>query len=169
MSAPIKWIEAGSVFGRWLVVGPSADRSNGAVLWNCICECGTSRPVSGLRLRRGDSRSCGCLRAELLTKHGGAREGNRHPLYATWTSNVGTDRTRYIDSDASLLKRRKHALHFRVGLDLHVGRTAPPARREPSMTRCLSNPGGWLRLAVDLPRPRRLTISLPDEKPGEVL
>jgi hypothetical protein len=65
MSAPIKWIEIGSVFDRWLVVGPSERRSSrGAVLWNCICECGTSRPVSGVLLRSGESRSCGCLSTE---------------------------------------------------------------------------------------------------------
>jgi hypothetical protein len=85
----IKFIELGSVFGRWLVVGPATDRSSsGCVLWNCICECGTSRPVSGKLLCSGESKSCRCYLAESTSKrftiHGGAQAGNYHPLYNTW-------------------------------------------------------------------------------------
>jgi hypothetical protein len=82
-------IEPGTIFGRWMVVGPSERRSSsGAVLWNSICDCGADGLVSGVDLRRGHSRSCGCLNAELVSKrsttHGGSRHGNSHPLYYTW-------------------------------------------------------------------------------------
>ena len=30
-----------------------------------ICDCGTERVLNGRSLRTGDSRSCGCLRADL--------------------------------------------------------------------------------------------------------
>jgi hypothetical protein len=83
-------IEPGTIFGKWAVVGPSERRSSShGVFWWCICECGTTRPVLGGNLRSGVSKSCGCMQAEVtskrVTKHGGARHGNLHPLYHTWT------------------------------------------------------------------------------------
>lgn len=36
--------------------------------WNCICECGTERVVDTWPLTNGDSKSCGCLIVDLLSK-----------------------------------------------------------------------------------------------------
>lgn len=48
----------GEVFGKWTVLSFShlvrADK-----YWNCLCECGRSKAVSGSSLRRGSSLSCG--------------------------------------------------------------------------------------------------------------
>jgi hypothetical protein len=55
----------GKRFGRWRVIRYARDRR-----WFCVCDCGTRRAVCGKSLRNGGSRSCGCLRRELLTKHG---------------------------------------------------------------------------------------------------
>ena len=40
--------------------------------WLCICDCGKETKVLGYRLRNGSTKSCGCLRKEILnhTKHG---------------------------------------------------------------------------------------------------
>lgn len=61
--------------------GRSKDRK---ILWLCRCDCGTQSIVSGKRLRNGESKSCGCLAAEVLAarnhKHG--QVGTR--LYRIW-------------------------------------------------------------------------------------
>lgn len=69
----------GRVFGRLTVIEKTDRRSSsGDIFWRCQCECGNRAEVNGGALRRGESRSCGCLFLEvaaekfrkLLTKHG---------------------------------------------------------------------------------------------------
>lgn len=65
----------GKKFGRWRVLSKGESQGNGA-MWNCLCECGTTRLVNGNALRRGTSASCGCT----ITKH-----GKKHTrLYNIW-------------------------------------------------------------------------------------
>jgi len=77
----------GQKFGRWKVLFKKITTKQGVVMWECICECGTVKLVSAPSLQRGHSRSCGCLRKEILFKmsisHGGT-SGRYHPLYKTW-------------------------------------------------------------------------------------
>lgn len=53
-------------FGR-LVVEKRADTvaRNGNVCWLCLCDCGQRVVVEGYALRKGITRSCGCLRREV--------------------------------------------------------------------------------------------------------
>ena len=55
----------GEKFGRWTVLGRADDYYTGNSRWNCICSCGAERVVMSTILRRGESKSCGCLRGEL--------------------------------------------------------------------------------------------------------
>jgi hypothetical protein len=55
----------GKQFGRWTVLERSEDGKGGNVRWLCRCECGTERAVVERSLRKGVSRSCGCLAREL--------------------------------------------------------------------------------------------------------
>lgn len=59
----------GRKFGRWTVIefsGRKMYRNHPQILWKCVCECGTIKEdVHGGTLRRGESKSCGCLRVEL--------------------------------------------------------------------------------------------------------
>lgn len=75
----------GDVFGRLTVVGelPKQKRLR---LWNCKCECGAEAAVQQGNLRMGITRSCGCLRRELLraTQHGESRPGAKTPEYNIW-------------------------------------------------------------------------------------
>ena len=73
----------GLKFGRWYV--KSYYHKKGKMFyWNCICDCGTERPVFGGDLKRGGSLSCGCLKDELskerLTKHNKSRTA----IYGSW-------------------------------------------------------------------------------------
>lgn len=40
----------------------------GDIRWICQCSCGTAKVVSGNSLRRGTTKSCGCLRDEIVSK-----------------------------------------------------------------------------------------------------
>lgn len=52
-------------FGRWVVICSAPSTAAGA-MWLCRCECGTERNVLGKKLRNGHSKSCGCLRADVI-------------------------------------------------------------------------------------------------------
>lgn len=63
----------GMRFGRWTVIKRkgsktyrSPDGSSTFPLWLCRCDCGAEAIVMGDNLKRGRSKSCGCLRDELL-------------------------------------------------------------------------------------------------------
>jgi hypothetical protein len=81
-------IEAGTVFGRWTVIGPERPRSIRSYL--CRCDCGNTGTVRKEKLLNGTSRSCGCLQREQLTTHGltagAVRQQSRE--YWIWNSMV---------------------------------------------------------------------------------
>lgn len=78
--------EPGERFGSLVVIAISPDRgSNGAVRWQCQCDCGAIRIVPGTSLRNGKVLSCGCLVREAcslrMRKHG---LSDAIPEYAIW-------------------------------------------------------------------------------------
>lgn len=74
----------GVKFGRLAVIKQAGRNKRGQIVWSCECDCGKEVVVCGASLRRGNTRSCGCLQRERAieynTKHGG--KGTR--LYKTW-------------------------------------------------------------------------------------
>jgi len=54
----------GKRFGRLLVTGCMGKDKNGAILWNCRCDCGNETIVRGSILVCGKQQSCGCLGRE---------------------------------------------------------------------------------------------------------
>lgn len=76
----------GEKFGRLTVlrcVGTDGRRT----LYDCQCSCGVLKVLVGSNLVSGDTKSCGCLRRELLTSMGNrskihGQSGNR--LYFIW-------------------------------------------------------------------------------------
>lgn len=54
----------GQRFGRLVVVSESAERRSSEVMWECKCDCGHVKNVRGLSLRKGITKSCGCLSKE---------------------------------------------------------------------------------------------------------
>jgi len=55
----------GQKFGKWLVIKrrekPKSVKFS-AVFWLCQCSCGNKKIVNSAALRKGISKSCGCLR-----------------------------------------------------------------------------------------------------------
>lgn len=64
----------GQQFGRLLVVKRDP-KKYAKTHWICLCQCGNIKSVDACYLRKGRTRSCGCLRKELAAeahyKHGG--------------------------------------------------------------------------------------------------
>lgn len=59
----------GQRFGKLTVLYPLEKRNNqGLVVWKCQCDCGNQCDVVGSYLRKGQTKSCGCLKKELLIK-----------------------------------------------------------------------------------------------------
>lgn len=90
---------SGLRFGRWTVLRRGKNTEQGQARWLCQCECGTKRLLKSIVIRRGKSKSCGCLKSELTTqrnlerdyslskgnfKHGYARNKNASPTYKIW-------------------------------------------------------------------------------------
>lgn len=81
----------GMKFNRLTVVGITNLRtSSGTALWDCACECGRQVRAEGASLRNGHSKSCGCLKADVVKhnarRHGHASHLNRSGEYRSWMS-----------------------------------------------------------------------------------
>ena len=75
----------GLAFGKLSVVKESKKRSpGGSVCWECLCECGRLKVINGYLLRKGKTRSCGCLRLGTIRyyKHGMSKTKE----YRAWAS-----------------------------------------------------------------------------------
>ena len=103
-------------FGRLVVIKVSrfSRGTGGNTKWLCRCDCKTRKSISSYSLKSGDTRSCGCLRRDVLRKlhttHGqaGWRNGKRTPEYDAWQNMIGrcydTKDTRYYRYGARGIK-----------------------------------------------------------------
>lgn len=72
-------------FGK-LVVLRSGTVRKGNYRWWCECDCGTQKQIQTTDLLSGSSKSCGCLRIDLLTIHGHTPGSVPTPTYSSWSS-----------------------------------------------------------------------------------
>lgn len=78
----------GQKFGRLVVLTRSGIKKRGGtttVLWLCRCDCGKEKIVAGVDLRKGSTKSCGCLRDEVRKQpktHGKAGS----PEHRSWAN-----------------------------------------------------------------------------------
>ena len=73
----------GQTFGRLTVVAESGRTKDRHIQYECVCECGNHKIVSGKDILSGHTRSCGCRER---IKHGGCKADNRDRLYGIWSS-----------------------------------------------------------------------------------
>ena len=69
----------GKKFGKLTVISFNK-KEKGHYYWNCICDCGKECVKDGDRLRRLETKSCGCYRADRVTTHG--KHNSR--IYIIW-------------------------------------------------------------------------------------
>ncbi len=60
---------AGQTFGRLAAISYDGE----AKKWNCVCVCGKTTKVVCEKLLKGNTKSCGCLRSELMSAKAAAR------------------------------------------------------------------------------------------------
>lgn len=72
----------GQRFTRLVVISraPNKSEKDTNARWNCLCDCGKKAIAYGQDLRREKFKSCGCLNAERILKHGESRTKE----YRTW-------------------------------------------------------------------------------------
>lgn len=71
----------GKQFDRWTVKSIGPKDKDSKYLWNCVCECGSERLITGKSLRSKRSRSCGCFDY----KNGKDKHfGKELPEYKVW-------------------------------------------------------------------------------------
>ena len=58
----------GKKFGNWTVLVLIGRKPGSHRLWSCKCDCGTVKECSEYNLRKGTSKSCGCLRVAKVKK-----------------------------------------------------------------------------------------------------
>lgn len=79
---------SGQKFERWTVLRRAGSNAEHCATWVVECDCGSIKVVSGRSLRRGKSKSCGCLTSEIARKRcldKATHRMSKHPLYATWS------------------------------------------------------------------------------------
>jgi hypothetical protein len=81
-------IAIGETFGRLIVASYQGVR-NGKVFWYCDCSCGGHVSVRNDALANGNTKSCGCLKIEAMSKVGKANKVHglsRSLEYHSWSS-----------------------------------------------------------------------------------
>lgn len=75
-------------FGRLVVIRRAGTTRYGESTWVCLCDCGSERIIAGSSLRRGYSKSCGCLRDEIVSKVQSSHRKTKTRLYNVWTHMI---------------------------------------------------------------------------------
>ena len=58
--------ETGNRYGRWTVLYYAGTNKYHKAMWHCKCDCGNEKDVAGLMLRKGISKSCGCINKDRM-------------------------------------------------------------------------------------------------------
>lgn len=82
----------GKKFGRLIVIN-IAHSKKWARYWSCLCECGNTKLVSTVNLKKGLVKSCGCLSIEKAK----ARCGSKHPNWNPQLSKAEREYARKYD------------------------------------------------------------------------
>lgn len=76
----------GKRFGKLTVIGRIGSDKRRQALWRMQCDCGATTLVPTVSLKRGNTKSCGCLRIE-TSKEVNSRHGDyKSKLYGIWSS-----------------------------------------------------------------------------------
>lgn len=71
-------------FGKLTVV--SRTTSKHPIMWECLCECGKSKEVYSAYLRYGETKSCGCSKAEFIRNFVTTHGMRNTKEYSCWTN-----------------------------------------------------------------------------------
>lgn len=80
---------SGKRFGRLIVIEKDKSDCKKGLSWLCECDCGNRCIVWGIYLRNGDTKSCGCLHKDVVSKQMSTHGLSKTRLYRIW-SNIKT-------------------------------------------------------------------------------
>lgn len=112
----------GKVFGRLTVLEPQPGKAGKELRWLCQCVCGKQTVVRSYCLRKGSTKSCGCLLIEsrYLVDHNIHGYYNT-PTYHTWEGMkqrcLNPNATRYREYGAKGIKVCDRWLDFTLFLE----------------------------------------------------
>ncbi len=115
-------------FGRLTVIkrvantGYGKSHPNGVPTWECRCDCGNVVNVMGGHLRRGDTKSCGCLQREIVLD----RIGKDNP---NWKGGKHINSAGYIlilKPDHPFADKNSNVLEHRLVMENMIGRYLRP-------------------------------------------
>lgn len=75
----------GNRYGKLIVVERAGTYKYGEVTWLCQCDCGKQSTVRSSSLRRGDTKSCGCIAAGLARKRLETHGMSKTRLFHIWS------------------------------------------------------------------------------------
>lgn len=75
----------GNRYGRLVVVSYLGKKGK-SHLWNCRCDCGQEKIIYANNLKKGDSKSCGCLQKEIVSIKNTTHGMTETPMYDVWQS-----------------------------------------------------------------------------------
>lgn len=88
MSSKLLPVKTGEIFGRFTAVSDAF--SVGRYFYvNLRCVCGNTKKVEQANLRKGASRSCGCLNKEMVAARSITHGKSKTPIYAVWNAMLG--------------------------------------------------------------------------------
>jgi hypothetical protein len=76
----------GKRFGRLIVISRT-ENAGKRISWNCICDCGKEKVVTTGNLK-GKTKSCGCMRAEMVTTSNITHGLSKKSEYSIWKAMI---------------------------------------------------------------------------------
>lgn len=67
-----------------LTVLSRAENRGGRPHWLCKCECGNIISINGGSLRRGYTKSCGCMKSKTISEKNSKHRLRKNPVYSVW-------------------------------------------------------------------------------------
>lgn len=79
---------SGQRFARLLCLHPVEIRKNRHVVYECICDCGTTKMVTSSNLKSDHTTSCGCWMREATSKANRRHGRSKTPAYRRWCQMI---------------------------------------------------------------------------------
>ena len=79
-------VKAGDTFHRWSVVSPADPDASGRRRWFCTCVCGREGRALEDNLKRGGTKSCGCLSSDTVKERNRTHGLSNEPMYTVWNA-----------------------------------------------------------------------------------
>jgi hypothetical protein len=74
----------GQRYGKFVVLSRCENNKYGRAVWLCKCDCGNIKQVAAADLRKGNTKSCGCLKVARAVETNTTHEKSTTRLYKVW-------------------------------------------------------------------------------------